>query len=875
VNRAEGLSPSDAADRLAAWGPNRLDEPPPRSPWLLFLDQFRNLLVLILIGAAVVAYLVSGELKDPIVIGVVVILNAVLGFAQERRAEASLAALKRMLVATARVRRDGRVAEIPAEEVVAGDIVLLEAGDRVPADGRWLTSVELEVDEASFTGESSPVAKDSTALASPGTVLAELRSMGFMNTTVTRGRGELVVTATGMETQIGQIAEMLATTDSEPSPLEHQIHVLARRLTLVAGAAVAAVLLLGLAQGQPLEDQLLSAVALAVAAIPEGLPAVLTITLAVGTRQLARRHAIVKRLASVETLGCTSVICTDKTGTLTLNQMTARAAWVGGRDIQPSTPAPADSPSEALLRSVMLCNDSRFDGERLLGDPTETALMELGRTAGLDEETLALRWTRIGEIPFDSTRKMMVTAHRDRDQDRVRISVKGAPDVLMAHCRALLGPDAQVNPLDDEAHALIEQAQERFAGRGLRVIGAASREVDGGRFEAAGLEALVDDLVLEGLVGIMDPPRPEARDAIRLCHRAGISVKMITGDHATTAAAIGRELGLDGEVVTGSDLDEMDEVALAARVENIAVFARVAPSHKVQIVRALRDHGHVVAMTGDGVNDAPALKAADIGVAMGITGTEVSKEAATMVLTDDNFATIVEAVRGGRSIYDNIVKFVRFQLSTNMGAIIAILTTSVLALPASGGPFFSPLALLWVNLIMDGPPAMALGVDPPSPGTMDRSPRDPTASILGIRRFAIVLTAGVVMAVGTIGVYLYAAGGFDTLGPYETARASTMAFTTFVLFQMFNLFNARSDRASSLGHHALKNSKLWMALAVVVLLQVLVVHVPDLQQLFTKEDVSATVSPLDWVVMIAAASTVLLVEEVRKAVVRSNTAATG
>ncbi|MCJ7437433.1 MAG: HAD-IC family P-type ATPase, partial [Acidimicrobiia bacterium] len=577
VTPTEGLSSSDAARRLEAWGPNRLDEPPPRPPWLLFLDQFRNLLVLILIGAAVVAYLVSGELKDPIVIGVVVILNAILGFAQERRAEASLAALKRMLVATARVRREGRVAEIPAEEVVGGDIVLLEAGDRVPADGRWVSTVELEVDEASFTGESAPVAKDSTALASPDTVLAELRSMGFMNTTVTRGRGELVVTATGMDTQIGQVAEMLAATESEPSPLELQIHGLARRLTLVAGAAVAAVLLLGIAQGKSLEDELLNAVALAVAAIPEGLPAVLTITLAVGTRQLAKRHAIVKRLASVETLGCTSVICTDKTGTLTLNQMTARAAWVGGVEVQPPHPAPAGSTNESLLLSVMLCNDSRFDGERLLGDPTETALMELGRTTGLDEETLALRWTRVGEIPFDSTRKMMVTAHLDRDRDRVRISVKGAPDVLIAHCRALLGPEAEVLPLDDQAHALVAQAQEGFADRGLRVLGAASCEVDRGHFDDAGIEALVDDLVLEGLVGIMDPPRPEARDAIRLCHRAGIAVKMITGDHATTAAAIGRELGLVGEVVTGPDLDEMDDDALAARVENIAVFARVAP----------------------------------------------------------------------------------------------------------------------------------------------------------------------------------------------------------------------------------------------------------------------------------------------------------
>ncbi len=860
-----GLSSDAAAQRLVEHGSNRLVEPATRPRWLLFLGQFRNPLVLILLGAAVLAYVVSGDPKDPIIIGAVVLLNAVLGYVQERRAEESLAALKRMLVATARVRRDGRVTEVTAEDVVPGDIVLLEAGERIPADGRWMNTIELEVDEASFTGESSPVAKDADPVARPDAPLAELCSMGFMNTTLTRGRGELVVTATGMDTQIGQVAEMLSAADAGVSPLERQIHTLAGRLTLVAGAAVAAVLLIGVVQGQSLESQLLTAVALAVAAIPEGLPAVLTITLSVGTSQLAKRHAIVKRLTSVETLGCTSVICSDKTGTLTLNQMTARAAWVGEREIMLDDDGVRAVATLPFLMTVSLCNDSRIDGDHHIGDPTETALMKLAHLADPELESIA-KWRRIDEIPFDSTRKMMVTAHRAGN--RVRISAKGAPDVLIGHCGHVIGAAPSPQPLDPATRGTLADAQESLAVRGLRVLGAASREVSIEAFEGAALDSFVDDLVLEGLVGIMDPPRPEAKQAIALCARAGINVKMITGDHASTAAAIGGELGLAGEVVTGAELDQMDDEELTARVIDVAVFARVAPAHKVRIVHALRERGQIVAITGDGVNDAPALKTADIGVAMGITGTEVSKEAATMVLTDDNFATIVEAVRGGRAIYANIIKFVRFQLSTNIGAILTILTTSILALPAGGGAFFTPLALLWVNLIMDGPPAMALGVDPPSPGNMDRPPRDPEAAILGLRRLGIIVLAGVVMTAGTIAVYLYAAGSFDALDAIDQARADTMAFSTFVFFQMFNLVNSRFERTSALGRHTLTNNKLWTAMGAMVLLQIIAVEWGALQQLFTGEDVTAGLSPLDWIVMVVVASSIVAVEEARKAIVR-------
>lgn len=847
-----GLDADEAERRLADHGPNRLAEAPGRSKLAIFVDQFRNLLVLVLLGAAVLAGAV-GDIKDAAVISVVLLLNAILGFVQEAKAERSVDALRSMLVPTARVRRDGRTAEVEAESLVPGDVVLLEAGDRVPADGQILSSLGLEVDESALTGESSAVAKEEGGVAEGGPI-GDRDGATFMNTVVTRGRGEVEVTATGMGTEMGAVADMLRSSESEPTPLQVQLDGLGKRLALVAAVAVALFVVLELVQGQEVGDTLLRAVALAVAAIPEGLPAVVAVTLAVGTNQMAKRGAIVKRLASVETLGATSVICSDKTGTLTLNQMTARVIVVDGRrhDVEGEgyrpvgdiTPEPEAAATEAL-RAGLLCNDAVVDDDgTLVGDPTEGALVTLARKAGLGPDAEGERLPRVAEIPFDSARKLMATFHRDGDE--VVVYVKGALDVLLD--RTALG---------DDDRARLEETLADLADEGLRVLGLASGRLGDTHVEGLGPDELdehVQDLDLLGVAGLLDPPRPEVRDAIALCRRAGIDVKMITGDHARTASAIAGQLGIEGDVVTGEELDALDDEALAQRIDDVAVVARVAPEHKVRIVASLKDRGEVVAMTGDGVNDAPALKTADIGVAMGITGTEVSKEAAAMVLTDDDFATIVGAVEQGRTIYANIVTFVRFQLATNIGAIATLLAAPLLGLPAP----FTAVQILWVNIIMDGPPAMALGLDPPAPGTMDDAPRPRRSAILTGSRLAVLLGTGLVMAVGTLG--LLATGPADGS---DTALL-TLVFTTFVFFQLFNALNARTERDSIFRRATLTNSRLWGALAGVLVLQVAAVHSGPGQGLFD----TASLSVSQWATAALVASSVIVVEEVRKLVVR-------
>ena len=860
VDPARGLEPAEVAARLASSGRNELTETPRKPRWQLFLDQFRNVLIAVLIGAAVLAGLV-GDFKDTVVIAVVLLINAVLGFVQEDRAERSLAALRQMLVATARVRRSGVVTDVAAPEVVPGDVVLVEAGDRIPADGRITAAHSLEIDESALTGESSPVVKG-TAGAPDDAPLADRAGMAYMNTVVTRGRGEVLVTATGMGTEIGHLAGLLQATVEHRTPLQDQLHVLGKRLAVAAGVAVAAFFTLGLLRGQTVADTVLSSVALAVAAIPEGLPAVVTVTLAVGVHQMAKRGAIVKRLASVETLGATTVICSDKTGTLTLNQMTARTVVVDGRHIAVTgegyggegTIDGAGPELDQLVEAVALCNDSRIDGSTLVGDPTEGALVALATKAGIDVDRLRADRPRQAEVPFDSARKLMATFHQEGASTVV--VVKGAADVLLHRCATTLRAGEE-RALDAAGIAALHDDMESMASQGLRVLAVAKGTVPAAAVEAArgedDLVALVDGLCMLGLVGLLDPPRPEARDAIALCRRAGISVKMITGDHAATATSIAGQLGIEGETRTGAELDQLDDEALAAVIERTGIFARVAPEHKVRLVQALQARGHVVAMTGDGVNDAPALKGADIGVAMGITGTEVSKEAADMVLTDDDFATIVRAVEAGRTIYDNILKFVRFQLSTNAGAIGSLLGAQVLGLPVP----FTAIQVLWVNLIMDGPPAMALGVDPPASGVMDRAPRRGGAILTG-RRMTRVLTTGAVMAAGTLGVLAWQ----TETGSEEHALA--MAFTTFVVFQLFNVFNARDEHQSVFHRDTLRNGKLWLAVGVVAVLQVMAVHIDPLQGVFGTADLTGA----DWLVVLAVASSVLWVEEGRKLLAR-------
>ena len=886
VDPLVGLSDDEVAERTARFGRNELEAAAKVPGWKRFLAQFKDLLILILLGAAVIAFFVSGELKTPLVVLTVVLLNAVIGFVQENKAEKSLDALRSMLVAHTRVRRAGQLRNVETSALVPGDIVLVEAGDRIPADGRILTATHLEIEEAALTGESHPAEKRPDAVDRDDVAIGDRVGMVHMNTTVTRGSAELVVTTTGMHTEIGRIAGLLRNTETERTPLQKQLDGLAHSLAKLAGVIVAAVFVIGLLRGESASDLLLTAVALAVAAIPEGLPAVTAVTLALGVASMAKQHAIVKRLASVETLGCTSVICSDKTGTLTLNEMTAvemitqlRPHAVTGAGYGPEGKIEHVAGDDQVamttaLVAMALCNDAEVranDGQYdLVGDPTEGALLVLATKGGIDAAELRSHHPRLAVVPFDSANKFMATVHElhsDTGERKVRVLVKGAPDVLLARSTHVIDEEGAL--ADIAAHAATLAAHnERLGAQGLRVLAVAHRELDPdawAEFQASGADTgmLVSDLTLLALAGIVDPPRPEARDAIAVAHRAGIDVKMITGDHAATAAAIGAQLGLEGQAVTGADLDKMDDEELSRRIDDIAVFARVAPEHNMRLVGALQQRSNVVAMTGDGVNDAPALKKADIGIAMGITGTEVSKEAATMVLTDDNFATIVSAVGRGRTIYANIVKFVRFQLSTTLGFAVLFLLSAALGI--AGGKPFTAIAILWVNLIMDGPPAMALGVDPADGDVMRRRPRPMSEKILTRSRWVAVGMSATVMALGTLAVLEWAPG--DTVEAGVASIGGTMAFNTFVLFQFFNILNARHDTRTVFHRDTLTNRWLWIALGGVVLLQVGVTHVGFLQRLFDTTSISGT----QWLVCIAVASTVLWVEEIRKLIIRKGT----
>jgi Ca2+-transporting ATPase len=738
----------------------------------------------------------------------------------------------------------------------------------------------LEIEEAALTGESLAVAK-TLDVAAADAALGDRKCMAFMNTTVTRGRGEYVVTATGMNTEMGKIAGLLASTESDKSPLQKQLDTLAHSLAKLAGVIVALVFIIGLISGDSLSDLFLTAVALAVAAIPEGLPAVTAVTLAIGVTRMAKYNAIVKRLASVETLGCTSVICSDKTGTLTLNQMTARelvymetSHSVSGEGYSPDgriIPEKGDDPLVLIsaLLPMALCNDAvvnNNNGEwELVGDPTEGALTVLAMKGGIDPADLRASRPRVAEIPFDSAHKYMATFHQmvtDEGRDVVRLYVKGAPDVLLNYASRVIDRTGAAADISAHYTGLLSH-NSRLASQGLRVLAVAQRDFDLESWQELSDEdpmSLVQDLTFLALVGIIDPPRPEARDAITTAHAAGISVKMITGDHAVTAAAIASNLGLHGNVVTGEDLERLSEDDLDNMIDSTTVFARVSPSHKIRLVTSLQRKGNVVAMTGDGVNDAPALKKANIGVAMGITGTEVTKEAATMVLTDDNFATIVRAVERGRTIYDNIVKFVRFQLSTTLGFAAVFLLASLLDI-ASRKPF-TAIAILWVNIIMDGPPAMALGVDRAAPGVMDRAPRPADEPILTRRRWSAIGLAAVVMAVGTLAVFMWAPGPEAEAG--VASIAGTMGFNTFVLFQFFNILNVRSENTSVFSRMLFSNKSLWISLATVLFLQIGVTHVSFMQSLFETTSLSLS----EWAVCVAVASAILWVEEIRKLISR-------
>jgi Ca2+-transporting ATPase len=878
VDPRTGLSTAQAEQRLQRHGPNVLVEAAREPRWRAFLRQFQDLLIIILLIAAVVSLVVAREWETPVVIVLVVLLNATIGFVQESRAEASLDALKRMLVTTAAVRRDGRIVRLDAAELVPGDVVVIEAGDRVPADGRLLSSTSLEVQESSLTGEAQAVVKSADARVAERAPLGDRATAVFMNTMLTRGRGEFVVTGTGMMTETGRIAGLLREAEPADTPLQRQINALGRTLAVVAGVVIVVVFVLGLIRGQDFGELFVSAVSLAVAAIPEGLPAVVAFTLAMGTGRLARRGAIVKRLASVETLGSTSQICTDKTGTLTLNQMTARELRLAGRRftvsgegystdgrIRSTDGSPVPSTLDDALIAMALCTDAVLRDGEVVGDPTEGAMVVLVEKGDIDVTALRQERPRLLEIPFDSDYKFMATFHRwtdDRGRDVVRCFVKGAPDVLSARADRYLGGE-RVLPFDDDARGRYDSANAALAEQGMRVMAVGVEDFPADDFDPTDdPKDLLDRIVLVALVGIVDPPRSEARRSIKECRDAGIRVRMITGDHAVTAAAIAGELGIPGRAVTGDQLDQVDDDAdLADRLDEIGVIARVSPTHKIRIVTALQARGDVVAMTGDGVNDAPALRKADIGVAMGVAGTEVTKEAATMVLTDDNFATIVGAVREGRGIYDNIVKFTRFQVSTAFGFILTFLIASVTGI--AGGAPFTALQILFVNLVMDGPPAMSLGVDPVSPDAMDRPPRPTGERILTRQRLLRILLAGAIMAGGTLAVLQWAPGPEPRLG--EATTAGTMAFVTFVFFQTFNLLNVRHDTRSVFSRETLHNASAFVAAAAVIVLLALIVEMDVVHGFVNTTDLTSG----QWLICVVVGSTILWAGELLKAVLRT------
>jgi Ca2+-transporting ATPase len=893
-----GLPSGEIPGRLQRHGRNELPTEPPVPAWRRFLAQFRDVLTILLVVATVVSFVAWWiERESPIpyealTILAIVILNGVLGFVQESRAEQAVAALKAMTAPTARVLRDGQQRTVPTAELVPGDVLLLEEGDTIPADARVLESIALRVAESALTGESTPVSKDSAPLDEEAGV-ADRSNMIFSGTAIASGRGQAIVTATGPSTELGKIAGSLQATEDVETPLQKELDRVGKLLgiavvAIAIGISVTILLVEDLRSLSELVDVLLLAVSLAVAAVPEGLTAITTIVLSLGTKRMAERNVIVRKLASVETLGSTTTICSDKTGTLTRNEMTVRtvvtasgAVDLTGIGYEPSgelqrNGKPVDDPTlldevaktlgagELASNAALLQQEGRWT---IQGDPTEGALVVAARKVGRAAEELHERFPRVGEVPFTSERKMMSTAHSDReDGERVIVLAKGAPDVLLARCTE--------ERVGDGTRALTQERREELA-RAVDGLGAAALRTLGRDALTGALgEEVEQTLVWLGLVGMIDPPRPEARASVAEARGAGVRPIMITGDHPVTAAAIAAELGISDEgarTLVGSQLAKMDDAQLRAAVREVSVYARVAPEHKLRIVRALNANGEIVAMTGDGVNDAPALKAADIGVAMGITGTDVAKGAADMILTDDNFASIVAAVEEGRSIFANIQRFLRYLLSSNIGEVLVMFFGVVLAgtiglVPDEGSAVVVPLLatqILWINLLTDSGPALALGIEPADHDVMLRPPRDPRTRVITGRMWFDIVVVGGVMAAGTLGVMdLSLPGGLVTAS--ESAgrglgHAQTMAFTTLVFYQLFNAFNARFEDRSAF-HKLLANRSLWLAVLVSVALQVAVVHAPSLQRAFR----TVPLAPRDWLVCVAVASSVLWAMELKK-----------
>ena len=896
----KGLNEEDAAARLRAHGPNELAGRKPVPAWRKFLAQFEDaLVVLLLVAAAISATLWLAEGDSPLpyealAILAVVLFNAVMGYVQQGRAEQAVAALRRMSAPAASAVRGGVRRRIPAAELVPGDLILVEEGDAVPADARLVQATALQTAEASLTGESLPVSKYVEAM-SREAVVGDRGNMVFSGTAAVYGRGRAVVTATGMRTEMGRIAGMLEEARTETTPLQTELARVGRLLgaivILIAAAMIGTILAVQEVRGfAALFEVLILGVALAVAAVPEGLPAVVTAVLALGVQRMAKRNAIVRRLAAVETLGSATVIASDKTGTLTKNEMTVRVVvtasgrvTLGGAGYAPEGAvsvtdhmqrseleralAVGDRASNAALREI----DGRWT---VLGDPTEGALKVAARKIGLADEALAARFQRIGELPFSSERKLMTTIHTDAErEERLLVFTKGAPDVLLTRCaRELAGAERRL--LEEARRRELLAASEELAREGLRTLGVAFRELPVNAFETEEVDERVeDDLVFAGLIGMMDPPREEAKGAVARAKAAGIRPILITGDHPVTASVIARELGIcsGAKALTGAELEAMTDEALARAARDVSVYARVDPEHKLRIVNALQRDGAIVAMTGDGVNDAPALKTADIGVAMGRTGTDVAREAADMVLADDNFATIVAAVEEGRAIFANIRKFMRYLLSSNIGEVMTMFFGVLLAeaiglAPAQAGGVALPLLatqILWINLVTDGAPALALGADPADRRVMSQPPRPKGEGVITPRMWWGIMYVGAIMAAGTLYVLDASLPGGLIEGQGDVRYAQTMAFNTLVLFSLFTVFNSRSDEESAFAG-LFANGWLWGAVVLSLLLQAAVIYVPFLQQAFSTVSLRAA----DWLHCAAVASSVLWLRELSKLVAR-------
>lgn len=875
-SKRDGLSQEEAQRCLAEFGPNELAGKEKVSPWTILLEQFKNFLIIILL-VAVALSAIMGEVADAIVIFVIILFAAGLGFIQEYRAERAMAALKKMAAPTASVLRDGKETEVPACDLVPGDIILLKTGDRVPADARLIETVNLKLDEASLTGESVPVEKTNKVLPEEISI-GDRRNMVFMGTAAVYGRGTAVITATGMATEFGKIATMLQEVKKEQTPLQINLDRLGKWIGIGALALCFTLAGIGVLRGHEILEMLIWGVALAVAAVPEALPAVVTISLALGVQRMVRRHALIRKLPAVETLGCTTFICSDKTGTLTHDQMTIRRIYVddklidvtgagyepkgefhfGGKALDTEN----DTALKMLLQIGSLCNDTSLayvdDAWKIKGDPTEGALVVAAAKAGLWQEHLSSQSPRVGEIPFSSEAKRMTTIHQTPN-GRTAYS-KGAPEVILNSCNHIYHNGQEANLTYEDRKNIMSVAQE-MAEDALRVLGIAYKRLPDTTNTTEGTE---QDMVFVGLVGMIDPPREEVKEAVKLCDQAGIKSVMITGDHKLTAVAIAKELGIlkEGLAFTGTEIDDMSEEEFEALVEKIEVYARVSPAHKLRVVEALTKRGHVVAMTGDGVNDAPALKKADIGVAMGITGTDVSKEAADMVLTDDNFTSIVAAVEEGRGIFGNIKKYLMYLLSSNIGEIllmaVAILFGPLIGLPYGAIPLIA-IQILYVNLATDGLPAIALSVDPPEPDVMIQKPRPRGQGIFTKPVIALMVVGGIWSCLVNLLIFKWALDVGKSM-----MEAQTMCFLTLVVIQFFKAYNFRSERHSIFKIGFFKNK--WLNLAIIweIILLCLVIYLPPLQGPFN----TFPLGLVDWMIVLISAGTIFPILELSKAVIR-------